>query len=324
MKTVDSSLLKSPSVREAPLYERLRDDKVRCETCARKCLIPRGLRGFCKTRVNIDGKLYTIVYGDLNAIESRPIEIKPFFHFWPGSTALTFSTWSCNLYCLWCQNWHLSKEEPDPYRPNYVPPDKLVDMARKVGDEGLCVSFTEPLMLFEYSLDVFKLGRAAGLYNTFVSNGCLTSRALEMLKEAGLDAIKIDVKGGREVYRRFCAAPSDEPVWEAIREARKLNLHVEVVNLIVTGVNDDEDQIRELARKHLKELGPYAPIHFTRYYPAFKFKSPSTSISKLEAAYRVAREEGLFYVYLGNVPGHSYENTYCHECSSLIIRRGGL
>ncbi len=197
-------------------------------------------------------------------------------------------------------------------------------MAKRAGDEGLCISFTEPLMLFEYSLEVFKLARQQGLYNTYVSNGYLTLEALRELKKAGLDAIKIDVKGDREVYRRFCAAPSDEPVWSTAREAKRLGLHVEIVNLMVTGVNDQEEQVRGLVRRHLKELGAYTPLHFTRYYPAFKFNAPPTSVSKLEAAYKVAKEEGLLYVYLGNVPGHRYENTYCHECGQLIIRREGF
>jgi len=197
-------------------------------------------------------------------------------------------------------------------------------MAKAFRDEGLCVSFTEPLMLFEYSVDVFKLSKTEGLYNTYVSNGYMTTEALRTLKESGLDALKVDVKGDREVYRRYCAAPSDEPVWNTLREAKKLGLHVEVVNLVVTGVNDEEYQFRELAKKVVKELGPYTPIHFTRYHPAFKFRAPPTKVETLEQAYKVAVEEGAKYVYLGNVPGHRYENTYCHECGELVIARRGF
>ncbi len=197
-------------------------------------------------------------------------------------------------------------------------------MAKKAGDDGLCVSFNEPAMLFEYSLDAFKLARREGLYNTYVSNGYLTAQALRMLKEAGLDAIKVDIKGGREVYRRFCAAPSDEPAWETAREARRLGLHVEIVNLLVRGVNDDEDSVRAVVEKHLKHLGPEVPIHFTRYFPAYKFTAPATDLRRLEDAWRLAKKMGVWYVYLGNVPGHRYENTYCHRCGHLLIERLGF
>lgn len=218
----------------------------------------------------------------------------------------------------------MSRARPEPKRSNYIPPEKLVSMAERAGDEGTCVSFNEPAMLFEYSLDVFKLARRRGLYNTYVSNGYLTPRAIRMLKDAGLDAIKIDVKGGEEVYRKFCAAPSDRPVWEAAKEAKKLGLHVEIVNLLVRGVNDDEDSVREVVERHLKELGPETPIHFTRYFPAYKFTAPATDVRKLEEAWRLAKRMGVWYVYLGNVPGHSYENTYCHCCGRLLIERHGF
>jgi pyruvate formate lyase activating enzyme len=214
--------------------------------------------------------------------------------------------------------------EPRPKEAVYVPPERLVWMAERAGDEGLCVSFNEPAMLFEYSLDVFKLAKRRGLYNTYVSNGYLTPSALRMLKEAGLDAIKVDVKGGREVYRRFCAALSEEPPWEAAREAKRLGLHVEVVNLLVRGVNDDEESVRAVVERHLKDLGPEVPIHFTRYFPAYKFTAPATDVHRLEGAWRLAKRMGVWYAYLGNVPGHSYENTYCHRCGRLLIERLGF
>lgn len=203
-------------------------------------------------------------------------------------------------------------------------PERLVWMAKQAGDEGTCVSFNEPAMLFEYSLDVFRLAKQEGLYNTYVSNGYLTLDALKMLKSSGLDAIKVDVKGGREVYRKYCAAPSDEPPWEVAREAKRLGLHVEIVNLLVRGVNDDEESVQSIVERHLKELGPEVPLHFTRYFPAFRFTAPPTEVKRLEEAWRLAKRSGLWYVYLGNVPGHSYENTYCHRCGRLLIQRLGF
>ncbi|HDI74637.1 MAG: AmmeMemoRadiSam system radical SAM enzyme [Thermoprotei archaeon] len=310
------------TVKKAVLYEKLRGGKARCLVCERKCVLREGEKGFCKTRVNIGGDIYTLVYGDLSALESRPIEIKPFFHFWPGSTAITFSTWSCNFTCPWCQNWTLSRAEPNPSRASCIPPEKVVEKALKWGDEGTCVSFNEPILLFEYSLDVFKLARTRGLYNTYVSNGYITLQALKMLIKAGLDGLKIDVKGDAEAYRKYNSADVNV-VWRNAREAKRMGVHVEIVYLVVTKATDSENMIIETIERHLKELGPDTPIHFTRYYPEYMYHEPPTKIEKLEWAYKQAKRMGVNYPYIGNVPGHPYENTYCPECGELLIRRYG-
>jgi pyruvate formate lyase activating enzyme len=311
-------LLTYPTVHEARLYE-ARGDKLQCNLCERHCVIANGNKGYCRSRMNIKGKLYTLSYGNLSAIESRPIEIKPFFHFHPGSTALTFSPWSCNMSCPWCQNYHLSRTPPNPLHSRYFSPEALVDMAIIGGDEGLCGSFTEPTLLFEYALDAFPIARKRNLYNCFVSNGYLTSQALRRLAGAGMDAIKIDLKGSTETYRQYCAA-NVEVVWRNIEEAKKLGLHVEIVNLVITDVNDDEDCLREIIQRAL-EIDPEMPLHFTRYHPAYQFTKPRTEIQTLEKAYEMARNTGVKYPYIGNVPGHSYENTYCPSCERLLIKR---
>ncbi|MDH5376512.1 MAG: AmmeMemoRadiSam system radical SAM enzyme, partial [Candidatus Bathyarchaeota archaeon] len=158
-----SELTAYPTVRKALFYEKLPDGMVRCSLCERRCEILQDSKGLCKTRINIDGKLYTLVYGDTSAIESRPIEIKPFFHYWPGSTALTFSTWSCNLNCVWCQNFHLSKAEPQPAKAIYYPPEKVAELAIYNGDAGLCASFQEPTLLSEWTIPLFRSGKAKGI-----------------------------------------------------------------------------------------------------------------------------------------------------------------
>lgn len=319
----DDRLLKCSTVRRALLFESKRSGVVQCNLCERRCNITSGGAGFCRTRVNVDGILYTLVYGDLNAIESRPIEIKPFFHFWPGSTALTFSTWSCNFNCPWCQNWHLSKQPPEPKTAVFTSPEKIVKRALFKGDEGLCVSFTEPTMLFEFSIDVFKIASNFSLYNTYVSNGYMTIEALKMLRDSGLDGLKIDIKGDDEVYRNYCGGLNVECVWRNAREAKRMGIHVEMVNLIISNVNDDEECIRWIIERHLREVGSDTPIHFTRYYPAYKFHSPSTEIERLEFAYGLAKKLGVKYPYIGNVYGHVYENTYCPECGELLVKRYG-
>ena len=316
-------LLERPTVREALLYEKLAGDKVRCNLCERRCLISPGLKGFCKTRLNVSGRLYTLVYGDLSALESRPIEIKPFFHYWPGSTALTLSTWSCNFDCIWCQNHHLSKTEPNPFKSSFWPPERVVERALQGGDEGLCVSFQEPTILTDWAARLFRMGRERGLYCCYVSNGYMTSEALRLLKGSGLDGLKIDLKGDAETYKKYCGGADVEKVWRNVREAKRLGLHVEVVNLIVTSVNDDEECLRWMIEGHLRESGADTPLHFTRYYPAYKFHNPPTKVETLERAYEMAVGAGVLYPYLGNVRGHRYENTYCPNCGESLIRRRG-
>lgn len=317
-------LTQLPNVRRSIFYERIAGNKVRCTLCERRCIISPGDLGFCKTRLNIDGELYTIVYGALSAVESRPIEIKPFFHYWPGSTALTFSTWSCNFDCPWCQNWSLSKAKPNLEAVKYFPPEAIIKLAFKGGDKGLCASFQEPTLLTDWNIDLFRIGSKLGLYACYVSNGYMTLEALRALREAGMDGLKIDIKGDSRVYEAFCGGVDVEKIWRNVRESKKLGFHVELVNLIVTDVNDDEVCIKYVIERTLKEAGPDTPLHFTRYYPAYKFDRPPTSIETLERAYEMARRMGVLYPYIGNVPGHRYEHTYCPSCREPLIKRYGF
>jgi pyruvate formate lyase activating enzyme len=294
---------------------------IQCSLCRRGCWIEPGRTGFCRTRRNTDGEVRSLVYGRLAVLESRPIEIKPFFHFYPGSSALTYCCYSCNLRCRWCQNWQLSRADPLHAQAEYVAPGELVAMALSAGDQGLCCSFTEPTLLHEYNLEVFPLAKEAGLYTCYVSNGYMTLQTLCALRDAGLDAIKIDVKGSAKVYREYCDAPLGEAVWETAAAAKQMGLHVEIVNLVVTRVNDSEEALRDLIQRHQDAVGAETPLHFTRYHPAHQMRAPPTAIDTLEHAYKLAREAGLWYPYLGNVPGHPGENTYCPSCGQLLVER---
>ena len=305
-------------MKEAELWKR-NNGEVICQLCWRFCRIKDGQSGFCSARINKRGRLYTLTYGNISALESRPIEIKPFFHFLPGSMSMTFSTYSCNLTCPWCHNWEISKRPPSS-SPIKIAIEDLIELALKNGDKSTCASFNEPTLLFEFLLDLFPSAKKRGLRNTMVSNGYMTLKALEMLKDAGLDAINIDIKGDDEVYEKYCRGKARH-VWRVIERATKIGLHVEVVNLLITDVNDDMDDIRYVVENHLKYAGSNVPIHFTRYYPAFMFEKPKTSIERLETAVEYAKKEGIEYAYIGNVPGHRYENTYCPKCKELLIRR---
>ncbi|MGQ9788444.1 MAG: AmmeMemoRadiSam system radical SAM enzyme [Candidatus Hadarchaeaceae archaeon] len=311
-----------PCIREAILYEKI-NDRVKCALCERRCLILPGKFGFCQTRLNVKGNFYTVAYGNISSISANPIEKKPFYHFWPGSFALTCGGWSCNFECPWCQNWHISKPPPNPESANYISPKNFVELTMKRRCQGTSISFNEPTLMFEYSLDVFKLARAQGLYNTMVSNGYMTLEALRMLHEAGLDAINIDVKGDAEVVRKYCGGDV-RLVWRNVRESKRLGIHLEVVNLVIPGVNDLDEQLRGLVKRHYREAGKETPLHFTAYSPAYRFEAPPTPVSTLERAHDIALSEGLEFVYIGNIPGHKHENTYCPGCGELLIRRYGL
>ncbi len=301
---------------EAKLW-RKENEKIRCLLCERQCLIGEGKEGFCKTRRNEGSVLYTLTYGALSAIESRPIEIKPFYHFYPGSTALTISTYSCNFPCPWCQNWHLSKQMPP--EEMYVPPGEIVEIAKEK-DQGICISFNEPTLLYEYCLALFPLARKEGLYTCMVSNGYMTEEALRTLREAGLDAIKIDIKGTPQTYREFLKAKGEIP-WRTAKLARQLGVHLEIVFLMVSPLNDNAETIDWVVEQHLKNAGEDVPLHITRYFPAYRFHAPPTSIHSMEQAHERARKAGIKFVYLGNMPGHRYENTYCPTCGQLLIKR---
>lgn len=317
---IERGVLGYKCVRQSLLYTK-KGDRVRCDLCERRCDIPLNGFGFCKTRANIDGRLFTLVYGDISSISSNPIEKKPFFHYWPGSYALTIGTWSCNFTCPWCQNYDISKYHPKPHKAQYISPEDFVNLAISEGCQGASFSLNEPTLLFEYAIDVFSLLVKSNMYANFVSNGYMTPEALKALKEAGMDAIKFDVKGNVDAVERFCAADV-EVVWRNVNDAKKIGLHVEVVSLIIPKVNDEDFYIRELAQRHAKEAGDDTPLHFTRFYPAYKMLDRSqTPISTLEKAHKIAKNEGLKYVYVGNVPGHRLENTYCHNCNELLIKR---
>ncbi len=267
--------------------------------------------------------LLTLTYGNLSALESRPIEVKPFYHYWPGSRALTFSTWSCNLACAWCQNHHLSRRAPPTSGVARSQPEELVEMALDGGDRGLCASFQEPTLLYEYCLDLFPMAKKRGLYCCFVSNGYMSAEALEGLARAGLDGLKIDIKGSEEVYRSYCGGADSSVPWRRAEEARRLGLHVEVVNLLVTDLNDGEDDVRGVVEEHLRRLGPDAPLHFTRYHPAHGFRRPPTPPSRVERARELAFKAGVRFPYVGNLPGHRWESTWCPSCGRLLILRDG-
>lgn len=312
----------SPFVREALLQEPV-GNRVRCLTCERRCLLVEGGLGWCRTRRNRGGKLFTLTYGAVSSLAANPIEKKPLYHFRPGTRCLTAGSWSCNFGCPWCQNWQISKRPPPP-AGDYVPPEQFVETALRTGCEGTSISFNEPTLSLEWSLEVFRLARRRGLYNTFVTNGYMSDTALELLAEAGLDAMNVDIKGDAEAVRKHCKQVAADRIWSNCRAARHLGIHVELTTLVIPAVNDAEDVLGEIARRIVAELGRDTPWHVTAYHPAWRFQAPPTSRAALERALRAGREAGLHYVYVGNMPRHPAQSTYCPGCGAPLVVRSDM
>jgi pyruvate formate lyase activating enzyme len=313
--------MKDPFLREGLLQENV-GDKVRCLTCDRRCLLAEGAVGWCRTRRNIEGTIHTLTYGNVSSLSANPIEKKPLHHFFPGSVALTAGSWSCNFGCPWCQNWDISKSPPRKGR--YMSAEELVNTALGWGCQGTSISFNEPTLSLEWLLDVFRLARGKGLYNTYVTNGYMTIQALDLLIEAGLGAANVDIKGGAEAVRKHCKGIDVERVWRNCRHAKDKGVHLEITTLVIPSVNHDEETLRGIAIRIRDELGVETPWHISGYYPAYRFHAPPTPLTALERGWRIGKEEGLHFVYLGNVLGHRLENTYCPGCGELLIQRYGL
>lgn len=302
--------------------------RVRCLTCERRCLLRPGELGWCRTRRNDDGTLATLIYGAVSSLSANPIEKKPLCHFHPGTVAMTAGSWSCNFDCPWCQNWGLSKRSPleqEEGRPmlRRYSPAAFVELTVGAGCQGTSISFNEPTLSLEWALEVFRLARSRGLYNTFVTNGYMTGPALDLLAEAGLDAANIDLKGDAAVVKRYCEADVDV-VWRNARRMRELGIWVELTTLVIPTVNDEEAMLRGIARRIAAELGPGVPWHVNAYYPAYRFHAPPTPLGTLERAWQIGREEGLDYVYVGNVPNHPKQHTTCPNCGTGLVERAGL
>jgi pyruvate formate lyase activating enzyme len=309
---------------EADFYHKLGKNLVACDLCPRRCVLAPGQRGVCRARENRDGKLYSVVYGRPCSIGKEPIEKAPFFHFLPGRLRITLATAGCNQSCKYCQNWELSQANPEDLESYDLSPADVVALAQRENVPIICFTYTEPVVFYEYMMDIAKLARAKGIRTAVVTGGYVNTEPLEKLCRT-VDAIKIDLKGFTpEFYRDVCGATL-EPVLEACRTVARSGTHLELVNLVVPTLNDDTAKIRAMCRWINENVGDTVPVHFTRFGPAYRLEnSPPTPVSTLERAIAVARSERLKYVYIGNVPGHEDENTVCPDCGRAVIRRKGF
>ena len=296
---------------------------VQCELCPKMCLIEPGQSGECRVRINLDGVLRTVVYGYPCSINIDPIEKKPLFHFLPGTGILSIATVGCNLHCLNCQNWEISQANPEESRAVPCPPEKLVELANIRRCPSIAYTYTDPIVYYEYTYDSSKLARDKGIRNVLVTAGYINATPWKKLLEY-VDAANIDLKFiSDDLYRRICSGTL-KPVQNALVLAKASGVLVEVTNLVIPTLNDKPEQIRELARWIKANLGRETPLHFSGFYPQYKMKNlPSTSLQTLETSREIAINEGLDYVYIGNVRSKEGENTYCPGCKNLLIERKG-
>jgi pyruvate formate lyase activating enzyme len=308
--------------KESYLYARREGGMVECGTCQRRCVIPAGKPGWCHTRVNEGGRLYSEIYGEVSSCSVNPIEKKPVFHFYPGSRWLSLGSVGCNFRCPGCQNWEIAHWTEGPTGTEYVAPEEAVSKARGAGCLGISWTFNEPTIWFEYTFDSARLAKACGLCTNYVTNGFMTEEALVMIAPF-LDVYRVDIKGFSEnTYERIGHIRKFRGILETARKAKECGMHVEIVTNITPGFNDDEAELRAIASWIKNTLGPGTPWHVTRFHPQHELGDiPPTPVSLLEKARFVGKDEGLWYVYLGNVPGHRGENTYCHACGELLIER---
>lgn len=310
--------------RVASFWEKAGNKIVKCLLCPRKCVLKNGQRGICTVRINKEGTLYTLGYGNPVAVHIDPIEKKPFFNVTPGEPTLSIAVAGCNMRCLFCQNWQISQSPPDQTYNYDLTPQQIVDMAIMNNCKYVVYTYTEPTVFYEYMLETAKEAKKRNIRNAMHSCGYINPEPLrELLKY--MEAVNIDLKGfSEEFYAKMGLFAQLEPVLETLKIIKEEGVWLEITNLIIPGMNDDPEQIRQMCEWIKENLGDDVPIHFSRFMPTYKLANlPPTPVGTLEKAYDIAKEEGLKYVYIGNIPGHSGENTYCPNCGKKIIERRG-
>ncbi|HET6419599.1 MAG TPA: AmmeMemoRadiSam system radical SAM enzyme [Geobacteraceae bacterium] len=312
-------------MKEAMFYERTDNGKVRCGLCRFRCLIVQGKRGICGVRENRQGVLYSLVYGKAVAQHTDPIEKKPLYHFLPGSRSYSIATVGCNFRCLHCQNYGISQAPPGGIRiaGDIVSPEEIVRKALAAGCSSISYTYTEPTIFYEYAYETAVLAVKAGLKNVFVTNGYITPEALARIRPY-LHAANIDLKGFSEKFYREVVHAMLGEVLDSIVEYKRLGIWIELTTLIIPNHNDSDEELRAIARFIAEKVGVDTPWHVTQFYPTYKLTDqPRTPVATLRRARQIGLDAGLRYVYEGNVPGEGGENTYCPNCSELLIQRYG-
>ena len=313
---------KDPHVKEAYFYDKLASGAVRCGTCPHECTIVPGNRGKCRTKVNIEGKLFTISYANPCAVHVDPVEKKPLQHFYPGTKAFSLGVAGCNFYCLNCQNWEISQTSPDKTRNYDLPPDEAVLMASGYGCKSIAYTYSEATTFYEYMVDMSTKARQAGIKNIWVSNAYMSQAALNRLCDV-IDAASVNLKAfSDKIYWDLNGGHLD-PVLESFKTLHRRGVWMEIINLVIPTYTDDMEMIKKMCGWILKNLGSDYPLHFSRFFPQYKLVHlPATPVEILKEAKEVALKEGLHYVYIGNVPGLG-NKIICPGCKRTVVLRRG-
>jgi pyruvate formate lyase activating enzyme len=310
-----------PTLHEARYYFQLDGNRVQCQMCFRRCVVPEGGRGFCRNKVNIGGRYYTMIYAHPSALQIDPIEKEPSFHMWPGATIFCTGTASCNNRCKFCQNWHLSQRSFEEIEHVVITPEQTVELAQEMGCDAVSFTYNEPTVFYEHMFDVAKVAKQEGMGTLFHTNGGMNEEPLAALLEH-MDAVTVDLKAFTPEFYQEVSSSQLEPVLRTLQQIHQSGVHLEIVNLVVTTLNDNMYDIRRMCQWIRDTLSEKVPLHFTRFFPAYRLTSlPPTPIETLESAAQIADDKGLQYVYIGNCPGHERNSTFCPECGEKIISR---
>ena len=312
-------------MKEAMLYSPLEEGKVRCYLCNHHCIISPSKRGICGVRENQEGKLYTLVFGRAISLNVDPIEKKPIFHLYPGSTSFSIATVGCNFRCLQCQNHEISQMPADQGRidGSTVAPSKIVSLAKEHRCESISYTYTEPTIYFEYAYETAALASKDGIKNIFVTNGYMTEEALKTIQPY-LDAANVDLKSFQEKFYKEICGSRLKPVLENLKLMREMGIWVEITTLVIPTLNDSDKEFEEIAQ-FIVSLGPEVPWHISAFYPTYKMLNlPRTPASLLQRAREIGIKAGLRYVYWGNIPGEEGEDTFCPQCGRKVIERVGF
>ncbi|MCX6143317.1 MAG: AmmeMemoRadiSam system radical SAM enzyme [Ignavibacteriales bacterium] len=306
------------------LFYRMVEGGLECQHCPNGCILAEGDTGICRSRVNYQGKLYSIAYGNPCAVHIDPIEKKPFFHFLPTTHAFSIAAAGCNFACLNCQNWEISQFSPKETQNYDLMPQRVVEECLKSKCESIAYTYSEPTTFYEYAFDTATLARKKGIKNVWKSNGSINEHPLRKLCKV-MDAANIDLKSyDDDIYKKLSAGRL-APVLNTLKVFKEEGVWLEITNLIVPTWTDDLDMIKRMCDWLVKNGLHDCPLHFSRFNPLYKLTQlPVTPVSTLERAREIALKSGLQYVYIGNVPGHAAENTYCHHCSKMIVERRGF
>ena len=312
---------------EAYLYESLDENRVKCNLCSHRCVIKDGRRGICGVRENRAGTLNTLVYGNLIARHIDPIEKKPLFHFLPGTLSYSIATVGCNFRCRFCQNADIAQMPADRKGAvigDFSTPGEVVHAAEQGGCKSIAYTYTEPTVFFEFAYETARLAQAQGIRNVFVTNGYMTSEALEMISPF-LNAANVDLKAFTDKYYKELCSARLKHVQATLKLMKSLNIFVEVTTLIVPGLNDNPSELKDLAAFIAEDLGPETPWHISRFHPTYKLTDrPPTPVKTIDEARQIGLNAGLKYVYTGNVPRNPGENTFCYNCGETVIERWGF